>query len=141
MIQYPLSQPVTLRAERAALAAVAAAVQRFGADCALEPAVLARLRLVLEELFTNTVDYGDCAGTPVEILLGAEAGAVAIEYRDRGRPFDPDRDVPDDGTALPTEERRVGGLGWTLIRSLCSTVGYAREGDANVLRLCLPRAD
>ena len=50
-----------------------------------------QLNLVLEELFVNAIRHGGCEGMSdaARVRLSATAGGVAVEFRDRGRPFDP----------------------------------------------------
>jgi len=57
-----------------------------------------------------------------------------LEFRDRGRPFDPlTADAPD--LDLSPEERPPGGLGLALVRALVDDARYERRDAANVLRL------
>ena len=50
-----------------------------------------QLNLVLEELFVNSVRHGGCEGVPgaAHVRLRCAPDGVEVEYRDRGRPFDP----------------------------------------------------
>ena len=141
MIQRPLKQKLELLSERAALDELARALRRFADTTGMEGRAAMQLRLVLEEVLTNTIDYGNCAGTRIDIALNAECEGIRVEYRDCGIAFDPLREAPDDGVDLPVERRRVGGLGWTLIRNLCNPLSYAREGDSNVIRLTIAPDD
>jgi len=94
------------------------------------------LTLILEELMTNSMKHGALPPrSPIRIGLTVRDGRVVLLYDDRGRPFDPLRDLPADDRDRPVEERRVGGLGWPLIRHYCEDVRYAREGDENRLEL------
>lgn len=132
-----MDQLITLAVEETMLARLDAAVEDcIRRDPLLEPACL-RLRLILEELATNTLHYGACAGSLLEIRLRREAGALHIDYRDRGVAFDPTRETPPEDTEAPLEERRIGGLGWPLIRAWCDVIEYRHEAGANCLRLRL----
>jgi serine/threonine-protein kinase RsbW len=94
------------------------------------------LNLVLEEAFTNIVNYG---------LEGTEGQAVILDFEkhperliihitDEGKAFDPTlREEPD--IALPAEERPIGGLGIFLIRKMMDQVSYERKEGKNILRL------
>lgn len=91
------------------------------------------LRLVAEEVLTNLAKYGhdDEEEHTVRVRLTLVAGEVTLEFTDDGRPFDPltaPAPEPDaDG------ERREGGLGLVLVRSLVDASEYARLGSENVL--------
>ena len=53
-----------------------------------------------------------------------------LTIQDNGPAFDPSTaGVPD--TALPADERPVGGLGLHLVRTLSDSFDYSREGDRN----------
>ena len=90
---------------------------------------VAALRLVTEEAVVNLFEhaYDDHRGF-VEIEVGAEGEQVRLTIRDRGRPFDPD-DAPDPDLDSDWEERRIGGLGWHLIRQLTDEVEYVPGAD------------
>ena len=70
-----------------------------------------RLTLVLEELFTNTVEHGYGGDTeePVQIACDVEPGRVAVTYEDGAPQFDP-RLVPPLDDAPTAEERAPGRL-------------------------------
>ncbi|MCY4190482.1 MAG: ATP-binding protein [Rhodospirillaceae bacterium] len=97
------------------------------------------LKLVLEELFINIVDYGDCPGTPVRIAFTSEQDRLTIEISDSGRPFNPLVDAPEVDTSLPIEDRTIGGLGVHLVHKLMDEVNYRRDGDLNRLTLVKSR--
>ncbi|MCP5151869.1 MAG: ATP-binding protein [Ectothiorhodospiraceae bacterium] len=94
------------------------------------------LRLVVEELVTNSITHGGAPpDAPIDLSLGVTAGAVLVECIDRGRPFDPNRDVPPASLDGGADGRPVGGLGWALIRHHCPCVEYRRDGHENHVRL------
>ena len=116
-----------------------AALDRLEACCraaALAEPIVIELRVVAEEVLTNVAKYAFEPGTPpaVELLLAFGEEAATLEFRDRGRPFDPLAAPPLD-LGLPPEERPLGGLGLALVRALVDEASYEREGAANVLRL------
>ncbi|MCB1876152.1 MAG: ATP-binding protein [Chromatiales bacterium] len=95
------------------------------------------LNLILEELLVNTVEHGRPPDHhPVSIRLARSGYCVAIDYRDRGVAFNPIKDTPPDDIDQPVDERRVGGLGWPLIRHYCHNIRYERNTDGeNALML------
>ena len=67
-------------------------VDQFCQAAGLDADAAFELNLALEELFANAVRHGGCEGmkNAVEVRLRlAEHGGVAVEFRDRGAPFDP----------------------------------------------------
>ena len=95
-----------------------------------------QLNLVLEELFTNAVEHGGCAGAAasVEIRLEPGDGCVRVEFRDRGWPFNP-MDAPPPDLSAPLEQRAAGGLGVHFVRQIMKNLQYDRSGDWNRLRM------
>ena len=105
---------------------VAAETERFCHERSLTSEVQFDLNLVLEELFINAVRHGGCEGmeNAVHVRLEAADGDLRVEYRDRGKPFDPN-------TAPPPDLSRIGGLGIHLVRNLMTDFHYERSGDWN----------
>lgn len=90
-----------------------------------------RLKLVLEEAIVNVVEHGYAhRGEAGDLTLTADVdgGAVVVTLQDHGTPFGPD-DAPPPDLDSSWDQRRVGGLGWHLIRELTDAVAY-RPGDA-----------
>jgi anti-sigma regulatory factor (Ser/Thr protein kinase) len=113
----------------AALVDEAGAAAGFGRDDAM------RLRLVIEELFTNTVVHGHGADSeaPVRLTLDSQPGRVGVTYEDTGPPFDPrGREEAVDPAAL-----RPGGLGLVMVNRLGRELTYARVEDRNRLALVI----
>ena len=93
-----------------------------------------RVHLALEELVLNVMDYGyDDGAQDIEIHLTSDADAITIEIVDSGRPFDPLSDAPQPDLDAPVEERRVGGLGVHLVKTLMDRMDYKRENEQNRL--------
>ena len=123
----------------AALAFVEAfcAARGIGSDDTL------RLTLIVEELFTNTVEHGcggdsDCA---VALALDGDDEHVRLDYEDAAAPFDPRPHLAGaaDGAGDTAQEHRVGGVGLHLVARLAARIDYTREDGRNRLRLVLIR--
>jgi serine/threonine-protein kinase RsbW len=94
------------------------------------------LNLVLEEAFTNIVNYAyqDKDEHIIEIILENNGQALDITMKDDGIPYDPTmREDPD--VTLPPEEREIGGLGIFLIKKMMDKVVYRRENNHNILMM------
>ncbi len=115
---------------------LAAQVGDFCQQNGLEGDVEFDLNLVLEELFMNTIRHGGCRDRvgAARVQLRVANGAVELEYRDRGIPFNP-LDVPPARIDAPLEERKPGGLGIHLVRQIMSDVRYRRSDDENQLTM------
>ena len=101
-----------------------------------------KLRLMVEELFVNTICHGhggDC-DAPVEVTIQLGDDTVDVTYVDAAPAFDPFVDVkrPEAGAAV--DERPVGHLGVYLITRLADRYGYERAGNGNrvTLRVQVP---
>ena len=94
------------------------------------------LRVVAEEVLTNVAKYAYEPGMAPALELSVEIGEAEaeLEFRDRGRPFDPLTAAAPD-LEQPPGERPLGGLGLALVRALVDEASYAREDGANRLRL------
>ena len=95
------------------------------------------LELALEESLVNicTYAYPDEAGT-VRISSRPEHDRLIVGIEDKGIAFSPVKAAaPDLSADLP--DRKIGGLGVHLVRSLMDEVRYRREADRNLLELVL----
>ncbi|HEX5664979.1 MULTISPECIES: ATP-binding protein [unclassified Lysobacter] len=118
------------------------AIDRALAEHAIAANARGDLRLIVEEVASNAMDHGLDAGErgpQQQILVDiARSGArLLVEFRDTGRPFDP-LSAPKPDLDAGTLDRRIGGLGVHLVRSLAESVSYTREEPYNILRVVLP---
>lgn len=101
-----------------------------------------RLRLVIEELFTNSIQHGyrgEC-DTPVRIALAIIDGHVTVQYEDSAPPFDVlarMSTLPPDLVA-PLEAPPTDGLGVYLVGKFVYGARYEYEGGHNRLWLVMP---
>lgn len=81
----------------------------------------ARLELIVEELYVNTITHGQCAdgSSAVDILLRRDANGIHLRYSDAAAPFDLAAS-PSPTTNLPSVV-----FGITLIHGLCRHVSPA----------------
>lgn len=100
-----------------------------------------RLQLAVDEFFNNAVDYGYPDGRAGEIAIEVRRSGdrLLLVFSDDGDPFDPfAAPAPDLGASL--EERRIGGLGVHLVRTLSDSFAYSRENGRNVKRVAFTLA-
>ena len=127
---------LTIKAERDELDRITAEVEDLGMQENWSPDLVFRVNLVLEEMVLNVIDYGTEDGVnEIEIILTLTDESLTIEIIDDGSPFDPLSDAPDPDLDATLEERRVGGLGIHLTRSMMDDMRYRREQNKNHLTL------
>ena len=101
------------------------------------PALLYQVKLVLEEVIVNIVNYGyeERAGHKIDVHLISEPDTLTIKIADDSRAFDPLSQAPRPDVAAPIEDRPIGGLGVYLVQTLMDEAHYRREKDRNHLTL------
>ena len=83
------------------------------------------LRLAVEEVCTNLIVHGykGRAPGPVEVVVSDADDRVTLVIHDRSPPFDPDNAPPPDLNS-DAEHRRIGGLGWHLVKKMVDEIRY-----------------
>ena len=120
----------------AELSRVAESVEEFCAAEGLPAGSAFKLNVALEELLTNTISYGYTDGGRHEIAIdiAREGETIVAQLNDDARPFDPlNAPPPDLESAI--EDRRIGGLGVHLVKTLMDDVGYAYRDGRNHITL------
>lgn len=120
----------------AELGAVAEAVETLADELDWNPAAAMHIDLVLEELLTNTINYGYPEGRAGQIDIWVDATPATIQLRieDDAIPFDPFAAPPPD-LSLSIEERPIGGLGIHFVRTYMNEWGYEYTDDRNRITL------
>jgi len=121
--------------EAAGIDAVITAFDDFAARSGTIGDALEHVKLIVDELLTNVMAYGYPTGhdgAQIRVRLQRWEAGLQLEVMDNGRPFDP-TGVPPPDLALSLEERRPGGLGLYLMRSLAQDIRYRHEDGFNIL--------
>ncbi|MEO5813474.1 MAG: ATP-binding protein [Rhodanobacter sp.] len=106
--------------------------QRAGADVD----ELFSVRLAVEEVFTNIVQYGYGGGIgPINVDIDAQPERLRITLADAAPPFDPGTVVVPSLDA-PLDQRGEGGWGWHFVREVMDQVEWA-EGTEGGNRFTL----
>lgn len=86
------------------------------------------VRLVVEEISVNVIDYGyrGRAVGPIELALSWDEEQMTIEIADNAACFAPE-DAPAPDLVSPWEDRSIGGLGWHLVRRVVDTIAHRYE--------------
>lgn len=113
------------------------ALECFFQDHQLDQNRYQELRLVLDELLTNTISYGypDGRSGTLEFQLRLENGTLDLRLRDDGIPFNPLEEARQPDLDADLDERPIGGLGIYLVKTKMDHVHYLREAGFNQLTL------
>jgi serine/threonine-protein kinase RsbW len=107
-----------------ALTAVFDFCERFSATHGFDESLKHMIDLLVEELFTNMVKHNTGGGPAIRIRMAMEEGRVSVELLDENvDPWDPAREPEVDLHRL-IENRRAGGLGLHLVRSIADELRY-----------------
>ncbi len=113
----------------------------------------AKVRLALEEIFINIVNYAyidpdSLARLPEEAQkmhnkVQFEIGITPINNEpllhliisDWGRPYNPFTESPVPDISLDVEDRPIGGLGLFLVKNLATQYSYRHQNSSNIVEL------
>lgn len=130
------SLSMAINTTRDELERISGAIEELGQQDDWPDDLVFRVNLVLEELILNIMDYGQDGGDPdISLEIESEDNSISIELSDRGRPFDPLTEAPEPDLTASVGERRVGGLGVHLTKTLMDDVQYTHEGGRNRLSI------
>lgn len=112
------------------------AVQEVSEEWPLPAGIIMPVTLVLEEAFTNIVNYAyqDSDAHDIEVTLERKDPYLVITLKDGGLMYDPTK-RQDPEINKPLEEREIGGLGIYLIRQFSEKIEYRRNDDKNILTI------
>jgi len=96
-----------------------------------DPSIRFDLKLAVEEACINLIQHGyrDMEPGPIRVTFQADKKQVVINISDHAPPFPPEQ-VPQPNLDVEWHERRIGGLGWHLIRQVMDEISY-RSGPEN----------
>jgi serine/threonine-protein kinase RsbW len=124
--------PAKINALHDALDAIEQACNAWKVDSSL----VSRVRIVVEELFSNTIKYGygaEC-DKPVRLCLRPHPGLTLV-YEDEAPPFNPLAWKAKLDEELPVEERPIGLAGIAIVMGLSTKASFQRRDGANCLTI------
>ncbi len=139
-----MNEKLSLKVEtqRDELGHIIAAVEDMAEREDWPPGLVFRAQLAIEEVVLNVMDYGYDEGLhEFEVIITSEADTLTIEVVDGGRPFDPLTDAAIPDLEASVEDRKVGGLGIHLVRTMMDQVNYRREQGRNHLTMVARKAE
>jgi serine/threonine-protein kinase RsbW len=129
---------IELPATRSALLSCLETIGEFGAAARLPADIVGKVRIVIEELYSNTIKYGYGGECDRRVWLRLSAAAsLTVIYEDDAPTFDPTSWLTPspDGERRPSaaESLREGEAGLALTFGLASSVAYEPRAAGNRL--------
>jgi len=111
-------------------------LEAFADGKTIEPGVLQKLCIALDELLNNIISYGyeDDAEHEISVAVDYSDDELVVTIQDDGIPFNPFKGEDPD-ISLSLDEREIGGLGIHLVKQMMDEVSYTRTTDMNIVRL------
>ncbi len=133
---------MTIESKHQELDRITNAVEELGGESSWPDELIFKVNLVLEELTLNIMNYGyeDDAVHLIEVSVSADEESVTIEIVDDGRPFNPIIDAPQPDLNASIMDRKVGGWGIHIVRTIMDVVTYERDENKNRMKLVASRA-
>lgn len=111
-------------------------IEKVGDDLELEPSLIMKLNLALEEAVSNVILYAypKVSGKMIMISVNLKGNDLVFTITDTGLPFDPTISE-NPNIDLSVEDRPIGGLGIFLIKQIMNEITYSRIHDVNVFTM------
>ncbi|MDD4171557.1 MAG: ATP-binding protein [Syntrophomonas sp.] len=125
-----------IKADLAGIERLAEIIEEYGKTHNISPKIIFGINLSLDELITNTINYGYKGDKEhrIGVQLTLTPEEIEVEISDDGLSFNPlDQPPPDINQSI--EDRPIGGLGIHLVRKMMDQVKYQRQGDKNILTM------
>ena len=131
-----LHETLTLKNDPHQVALLSSFVNGVLDKLGIDPKQAKKIRLAVEEVVVNVIDYAYPIGIEGDITVHASSDGSQVKFVivDTGTPFDPTEKEKAD-TTLSVDERPIGGLGIHLVRQLMDSMNYERQDGRNILTL------
>lgn len=96
-----------------------------------------QIELAVEEIFVNIASYAYSSTTgkaEISVEFGDNPKKIIIEFRDSGKKYNPLK-TQDADITLPSEKRKIGGLGIFLVKKNTDRIYYQYKDGQNILTL------
>lgn len=127
---------VLVNEEKGGFAYLDGEVEKFSQAREWNPSLDFKVRLILEEIVLNALNYGGENNEALVTVLD-ESPKITLTFVDRGMAFNPLEDAKKANTTASVEERSIGGLGVHLVKKMASELTYNRKNDKNYLTVVL----
>lgn len=130
----------TINATTENLADVRKFVSQYVKEQGFSSDKVADITLAVDEACTNIIKhaYGYDSSKKLQIHLEFDNEEVAIYIEDYGKSFDPER-YKKPSLHEQVKQKKRGGMGIHLMKSLMDKIHYEKKGQKNVLCLCKKR--
>lgn len=108
--------------------------EQFSRGQGLSDDVRRRFLVALDEVLSNVARHGRPADGRVHVAFKLAGDRLTVIVEDDAPLFNP-LDAPPADTSSPLEQRRAGGVGIELVRSLLESVRYEHTGSRNRLTM------
>jgi len=127
---------LTLVNHTAELERLRAAVDAFADSNSLPSDVTYVVHLALDEVVANVIRHAhdDKQEHPIGVDVALGDGILRVEVVDEGKPFNP-LAAPPPIFDVPLEERRPGGLGIHIVKTVMDELEYRRANGRNKLTM------
>ena len=106
-------------------------LERLAEEWKIPPKPVFDITLTVEELISNVINYGyEDTGNLIMLTFSLNDDVLSILIEDEGKAFNP-LDMPAPDINAPVEDRKIGGLGIHLAKTLMDSFAYERKGDRN----------
>lgn len=119
------------------LAMIREFASHVGAQAGLDESSVGKLELAVDEACANVIEHAYGSDVTKEVVVRAvfDDSTIQIIVQDTGRGFDPTH-IPVENLKDLVRQRRSGGLGMQLMRTLMDEVHYEiTPGEKNELRM------
>ncbi len=134
----PSALHFTLRNQRSEIARMFTLLEGFCQLHGISEEDMFNVRLVLDEAVINVIVHGyeDTRDHAINVALALDGDLLAIHIDDDGVAYNP-LDAPVPRFDLPIEQRRIGGLGVHIMKTLAKSVDYRRVDERNNLDIVI----
>lgn len=131
-----MKREITIHNTLSELQRVACFVDDIGNRLGFDDELLMNLNLVLEEMVSNIIRYGhpQQADDSIQLKAVSNGKEITLTLADQGVEFDPTTRGDLDTDVNPAE-RKLGGMGIFIVKSIMDQVTYQRLNGSNVVTM------
>jgi len=109
----------------------------FGTKYTIPTKIIDTFQIAVDELISNTINYGYKSGTKGEIILELvfHNSTLKATIIDDGQAFDPNNAPVPDIENNDVENKRIGGLGIHIVKKMMTSFEYVRKKNKNIVTI------